>query len=86
MSVGGHAHGLSKKISILFNSRSAIENKELVRCKVCHSKTVDTKLQCGHLICHDCFNTLMQIQKKRAKCHICREKISRTPDMTIFFA
>jgi hypothetical protein len=42
--------------------------EELQLCAICMEKKKDLAFQCGHLVCHDCGESLQT-------CHICREAI-----------
>jgi ankyrin repeat protein len=45
-----------------------------LRCAVCMSNIVNTRFQCGHLLCSTCYNSLPNPKL----CHLCREPIQNT--------
>ena len=45
-----------------------------LRCAACMSNIVNTRFQCGHLLCSTCYNSLPNPKV----CHLCREPIQNT--------
>ena len=45
-----------------------------LRCAACMSNIVNTRFQCGHLLCSTCYNSLANPKV----CHLCREPIQNT--------
>lgn len=52
--------------------------KERVRCGVCFENEVDTRLNCGHLICKKCIALIQNMPRRHHICPLCRTPVETT--------
>jgi DNA repair ATPase RecN len=57
-----------------------INTSSLTECKICYEEKEDIRvLNCGHLLCYECYNKLKERESNNIKCPTCKTIINNLP-------